>query len=133
MLLLTIGSVLATLPVWLPSYPQMADLPQHAAQVALLRSLRLPQFPYASLFQVNWFTPYLSAYIPIDLLARFLGVVLACKLVVACAVAALPVSTAVLMRESGADPYWAWLALPAMYGYSYATQYQIHLKYLLIL
>src|SRR5215469_6850647 len=35
-------SVLAAIPVWLPSFPPMTDLPQHAAQIALLRNLQDP-------------------------------------------------------------------------------------------
>ena len=119
MLFLLIASALATLPVWLPSYPPMTDLPQHAAQVTLLRSLQEPGFQFAHLFEINWFTPYLVGYLPIYVLAPAVGIVAACKTVVALSLAALPLSTALLMRETGADPYWAFLSIPAMYGFSY--------------
>src|SRR5208282_118074 len=62
MIILVIASVLATIPVWIASYPPMSDLPQHAAQVALLRNLHDPNFHFAGLFELNWFTPYLFGY-----------------------------------------------------------------------
>ena len=119
MLLLLAASVIATLPVWLASYPPMVDLPEHAAQVALLRNLHDPAFRFAGLFWVNWFTPYLFGYMLTYALTPLLGVVTACKIVIALAVAALPLATAVLMRETGADCYWALLTIPCMYGFSY--------------
>lgn len=118
-LLLLIASVIATIPVWLPTFPAMVDLPLHASQVALLRNLHDPGFPFAGLFWVNWFTPYLFGYVLVYGLTPLFGIVTACKIVVALSVAALPVATAVLMRETGADCYWALLTLPAMYGFSY--------------
>jgi hypothetical protein len=119
MLLVTFASVVATIPVWLATYPPMVDLPEHAAQVALLHNLHDPAFRFVGLFWVNWFTPYLFGYMLVYTLAPLVGIVTACKLVVALSVAALPVTTAVLMRETGADTYWALLTIPAMYGFSY--------------
>jgi len=117
--LLIAASLLATVPVWLSSFPPMVDLPEHAAQVALLHNLHNPGFAFASLFWVNWFTPYLFGYMLVYALAPVLGIVVACKVVVAISAAALPLSTAVLMKETGADRYWALLTIPAMYGFSY--------------
>jgi len=119
MLLLVAASLLATIPVWMVSFPPMVDLPGHAAEIALLRNLHDPGFRFADLFWVNWFTPYLFGYILLYGLVPLFGIVAACKIVVAVALAALPLSTAVLMRETGADAYWALLTIPAMYGFSY--------------
>ncbi len=119
MWLIVIASVLATAPVWLATYPPMVDLPEHAAQVALLRSLHTPDFRFAGLFWVNWFTPYLLGYMLVYVLTPLFGIVTSCKIVVALALAALPVTTALLTRETGADSYWALLTIPAMYGFSY--------------
>jgi hypothetical protein len=116
---LTAASLLATVAVWIPAYPPMCDLPQHAAQVTLMRALHDPGFAYSYLFQTNWFTPYLVGYALIYVLAPLLGIVLACKVVVTLALAGLPLSTALLLRETGSDVYWALLTIPAMYGFSY--------------
>ncbi len=120
MLLLIAASLLATIPVWMASFPPMVDLPEHAAQIALLRNLHNPGFPFANLFWVNWFTPYLLGYMLVYTFTPLLGIVTATKFVVAVAVAAVPVATALLARETGADRYWALLTIPAMYGFSYS-------------
>ncbi|HET9727102.1 MAG TPA: hypothetical protein VFP28_09325, partial [Gemmatimonadales bacterium] len=112
-------SLLATLPVWIPPYPQMADLPQHAAQVQLLRSLQDPAFSFAPLFHINWFTPYLAGYLLVYLLVPLLGIVGACKTVIALSVAATPLATALLARETGADGRWAPLTVLGLYGFSF--------------
>jgi hypothetical protein len=54
--------LLCGLPVWLPYYPPMVDLPQHAAQVTLLLNIGKPGFPFSDLFHLNLFTPYLLGY-----------------------------------------------------------------------
>jgi hypothetical protein len=120
LVLVIIASLLATIPIWLTSFPPMVDLPEHAAQVGLLRSLHNPSFGFSELFWVNWFTPYLFGYILVYALTPLFGIVAASKLVVAAAVAAVPIATAMLADETGADPYWALLTIPAMYGYSYS-------------
>ncbi len=112
-------SVLAVLPVWIPSYPPMSDLPQHAAQVALLRDLHNSQFPYSTLFQLNWFTPYLFGYLLIYFFTPLFGIVVACKLAVSLFVAGLPISTGLLIKSSGVDPFWAILCIPGVYGIAY--------------
>ncbi len=119
MLLVVAAGLLATTPVWLASYPPMVDLPQHAAQIALLRNLHDPSFRFADLFRVNWFTPSLLGYLAVYVLVPLFGIVAACKMVIAAALVGLPVTTALLMRETGADCYWAILTIPAMYGFSY--------------
>lgn len=117
--LLVAASLLATIPVWLALFPPMVDLPEHAAQVALLRNLHSSGFGFAHLFWVNWFTPYLFGYMLVYALTPLLGIVAACKVVIALSAAGLPLTTAVLMRETGADRYWALLTIPAIYGFSY--------------
>jgi hypothetical protein len=119
LLMIAGASLLATLPVWLAVYPPMTDLPDHAAQIMLLRNLNDPNFPYSSFFQINWFTPYLLGYLLIYLLTPLAGIVMACKVVIAVSLAALPLSTALVMDETGTDKYWALLVIPAMYGFAY--------------
>ncbi len=97
----------------------MVDLPQHAAQISLIRNLHDPAFRFAGLFRVNYFTPYLLGYLAVYVLAPLCGIVAACKFVTATALIGLPVTTALLLRETDADSYWALLTIPAMYGFSY--------------
>jgi hypothetical protein len=118
-LLLTVASLLATIPVWLPTFPPMSDLPQHASQIVLLGELLHGNPQYEALFRINWFTPYLLGYLLVYSLVPWLGIVGACKMVVSLALVALPLATALVMRETGADRRWALLVIPAMYGFSY--------------
>ena len=57
-----LACLLCGMPVWLPDFPPMVDLPQHAAQVALLLNMGKPGFPFSDLFHFNLFTPYLLGY-----------------------------------------------------------------------
>lgn len=117
--LFLLACLLCGLPVWLPDFPPMVDLPQHAAQVALLLNLGKPGFPFSDLFHLNLFTPYLLGYGLIAAFTPVLGIVAACKLIIWLALAAFAISTRFLLRETGADPYWAWLVFPVLYGFTY--------------
>jgi hypothetical protein len=117
--LFLLACLLCGMPVWLPHYPPMVDLPQHAAQVALLLNLDKPGFPFSELFHLNLFTPYLLGYGLIAAFTPVLGIVAACKLIIWLALAAFAISTRLLLREAGADPYWSWLVFPVLYGFTY--------------
>ena len=117
--ILLVVSILAVLPVWIPTYPPMSDLPQHAAQVALLRELQNPSFAYASFFRLNWFTPYLFGYLLIYTFAPLVGIVAACKLAVSLYIAGFPLSTGLLLRSVDVDVFWAILCIPGAYGFAY--------------
>jgi len=97
----------------------MSDLPQHAAQVVLLRNLQSPHFAYAGLFHLNWFTPYLFGYLLIYALTPLFGIVAACKLVVSLYIVGFPLATALLLGSVDVDPFWAILSIPGSYGFTY--------------
>jgi hypothetical protein len=112
-------SLLATLPVWLSLYPPMSDMPQHAAQVALLRNLHHPDFAYASQYRIHWFTPYLFGYMLVYLLVPLTGIVIAFKSVIALLLIAIPLSTALLLRQLKTDVFWSILTIPGLYGFAF--------------
>lgn len=119
LLILLAASVLATIPVWIPTLPPMTDLPDHAAQIALLHQMRDPAFAYTADFQINWLTPYWFGYLLAYSLAPLVGIVVACQIVIATALVALPLATALILTETTLDRRWALLAIPSMYGFSY--------------
>jgi hypothetical protein len=98
----------------------MTDLPQHAATVSLLSNLHNPDFRFADLFWVNWFTPYLFSDVLCFGLTPLLGIVATCKFLTSVALMAVPLCTALLMQESGSDPFWAVLTIAALYGFTYS-------------
>lgn len=114
-----LACLLCGLPVWLPHFPPMVDLPQHAAQISLFLNLGKPDFPFSNEFQLNLFTPYLLGYALVAAVTPLLGIVAASKLVIWLALAAFALSTRFLLRQTGADPYWAWLTFPVLYGFTY--------------
>ncbi len=97
----------------------MVDLPQHASELAVLRNLGNPSFPFSKLFEYHWFTPYWFGYALALFFARFLGIVTALKVVVSLALACFPISAYALIRQMKGDTFWAWLCLPGMYGFAY--------------
>ena len=117
--LFLLACLLCGLPVWLPQFPPMVDLPQHAAQISLMLNLHNPEFPYSGQYQFDLFTPYLLGYMLIAAFAPLLGIVAACKLVVWLAISTYALATRYLLRQTGADPYWSWLVFPALYGFAY--------------
>lgn len=117
--LFLLACLLCGLPVWLPQVPPMVDLPQHAAQISMFLNLGKPDFPFSNEFELHWFTPYLLGYSLIALFTPLLGIVAACKLIVWLALATFALATRYLLRRAGADPYWAWLTFPVLYGFTY--------------
>ena len=110
--LFLLACLLCGMPVWLPQFPPMVDLPQHAAQVVLLLNLDKPGFPFSELFHLNLFTPYLLGYGLIAAFTPVLGIVAACKLIIWLALAALiGVLWKLSGRRGGIRPgksRWAW-------------------------
>lgn len=114
-----LAGLLAAMPVWMTTYPPMVDLPQYAAQVAMLNNLMEGNWAFADLFGVELFTPYLSAFFLIWVMEPVTGMLAAVKLVVSLALFGMPVSTALLVREFRGDPNWSWLVVPASYSFAF--------------
>ena len=112
-------SLLALLPLWLPSFPPMADLPQHAAQVALFRDLWSGSSRWADLLAIKWFTPYILGYALTIGLAEVFGVVVACKLMISAAMLSTLWCIRHLLRWTGSDPALTWWCFFGLYGFAY--------------
>lgn len=111
--------LLAACVVWIPARPPMVDLPQHAAQIAMLLRWGDATFHDQDLFELNLFTPYLFAYGLTWLLAHVVSVLDAIRLVTALGAAGFPLAFAGLRREVGGDPRWDWLVIPLAYGFAW--------------
>lgn len=96
-------------------YLPMADLPQHAAQVGMLRHFS----HYSAEYEINWFTPYLLGYGITYGLSFILGVTLAIRVVVGLALGAFVLTSAALVKEAGGRPSWALLAVPTVFGFCF--------------
>lgn len=111
--------MLCTLPLWFSHYPAMVDLPQHAAQIASIRGMLQGDWPFAGLFQLQYFNPYWLGYGLVLALSYPFGILLAIKLVVAASMIALPWSAARFCRQAGVDGHWTWLLLLMPFGFAH--------------
>lgn len=116
---LALGFAFSAWLIWgfdpLPS----ADLPQHAAQLGLFRSLGDPAFAYAGQFELNYFTPYLLAYLVAGAFALVLPVAAAVKATLQLALVGWVWASWRFQRRVGGDPWWCLLAFPLFFGFSF--------------
>ncbi|MGS0892883.1 hypothetical protein ACVBGC_10105 [Burkholderia stagnalis] len=104
---------------WFAPHPPMADLPQHAAQVATLHDLLLGRSPWAPLLRINLFTPYLLGYGAATVLSFAMPVTTAFKVVLTLSFHGFVASYVALRRRLGADPRLDWLCVPGFFGFAY--------------
>jgi hypothetical protein len=100
-------------------YLPMVDFPQHAAQIAVWLRLDDPAFSYSKVFELNLRTPYLTAYVAARLLASFIGVVAALKVVVGASAVLHLVAFSRLVRRLGHPAWLGLLGLPLGLGYPF--------------
>ena len=97
----------------------MADLPQHAAQIALWRSFTVPCYGFSATYEINWLTPYVLPYVAVRLLAAFTTVNTALKLFTFLAVLALPLGIRAATDYARLDPSIALLGFPLAFGFAF--------------
>jgi hypothetical protein len=104
---------------WFAPHLPMVDLPQHAAQIALLRDLLRHDSPWADLFSINLATPYLIGYGLALPLSFFMPVGAAIQTLLSIAYLGFVFMCVKISRGLGADPRMDWLYLPGFFGFSY--------------
>ena len=116
----TWACLLCSIPVLMSTYPPMVDVPQHAAQVATLKSMWLEwNGTFAKLFEVKPFTPYWLGYLVVMALSLLLGITWAVKVTVAIALALFSWSAARFCNRAGGNPAWNWMLLLLPFGFAY--------------
>lgn len=111
--------ILSSLLVFIPQYPPMVDLPQHAGQIALIKAMQSDTFAFRELLDIQFLTPYWFGYSIIYLLSIPFGILTATKLTVALALAGFPLCADRFLKSQGANPFWSWLLIPAAYGFAF--------------
>jgi hypothetical protein len=111
---------LAGATFWLTPHPPMADLPQHAGQIALWRDLVLGNSKWQAWFSVNYLTPYLVGNCIALLLSFALPVTAALKLVLTLSYLGFVGACVLLRRWMGGDSRLDWLFVPGFFGLAYA-------------
>jgi hypothetical protein len=106
---------------WFVPRPPMADLPQHAGQIALLHDLLFGDSKWQPLVYVNWFTPYYAGYGPALLLSLVMPALAALKLVMTVAYLGFVWACMALRRALDGDERLDWLFIPSFFGIVYAA------------
>ena len=104
---------------WIAPRPPMADLPQHAGQVALLHDLITGTSPWAEVFRINLLTPYLVGYGLALPLSFILPVGAALKVILSLAYVAFVAALVNLRRHFNADARLDWFFLLSFFGLSH--------------
>ena len=104
---------------WISHRPPLIDLPQHAAQIALLSDVFYGQSRWSEAFKINFATPYLTTYALGWLLSLALPTVTAVKLLLSAAFCAFVAMLVILRKAVGSDPRLDWLALTSYFGFAW--------------
>lgn len=97
----------------------IADLPQHEAQLTLYRALGDPTFPFADQYEINYFTPYLLAYLVADAFALVLPIDVAFKATLFIALLAFIYAIYRFQRRMAGEPWWILFGFPLFFGLSF--------------
>jgi hypothetical protein len=108
--------VLAGCTVWLAPHLPLADLAQHAAQVALCHDLLLRTSRWQGLAEVNYFTPYWLGFGLALLLSFLVPVSAALKIVLMLSYWGFVAGAVLLRKRLGADPRVDWLSVMPFFG-----------------
>jgi hypothetical protein len=118
-LLFGVAAAIAVAAIWLPAFPPMTDLPQHAAQMSIIAHYHDAAWGFQATHRLDFFTPYLLTYLMGAALLHVVNAVVAAKLLVSMAIVGTAVSVHWLTREHGRDPWLALLAWPLSFSASY--------------
>ena len=110
---------LVAVPLWTVEYLPMADLSQHAAQIAIWTRWSDPASGYREIYQQNWFTPYLFGYLITFALTPLMSVKAAVTTVITAAVIGVPLATRFVVREVGGNRWWTFAAFPGVFGFAF--------------
>ncbi len=112
-----------TLPLWIVPHPPLVDLPQHAAQVAILRDFTKEGLHYADVFRINWLTPYLFGYLLTWLFALVIPIATALKLVLSLSLVGTGLVGDAMNRALGGRASWSYCLLPGLFSSSFYWGY----------
>lgn len=103
----------------IPHFPPQIDLAQHAAQIRLLHDWTQPDFRYREILELNFFTPYLPAYLLGTLLSFAMSPVSAVKLVWSLGAFGTIYASVRIRRMLGGSWLLDWLLLPGLFGVTF--------------
>ncbi|CAG9272288.1 hypothetical protein [Paraburkholderia unamae] len=124
---------------WIAPRPPLVDLPQHAAQVAMLHDLVLGRSPWHQMMRINLFTPYLFGYLFALPFTLVMSVGAALKLTLTLSYYTFVFACVLLRRRFDGDARLDWLFVPGFFGlawqwgfYTFVVATPLGLLYLLL-
>lgn len=111
--------ILAVVLIWVAPHPPLTDLPQHAAQVGLLKDILLGQSQWQALFDINLFTPYLASYALATILALFMPIAAAFQVLLTLGYLAFVGMCIKLRQHFQVDSRLDWLFVLPFFGFAY--------------
>jgi len=114
-------------PIWAGKFLPLTDLPQHIAQISILRNYSNPVYEYGRHFELNFFTPYALGLLLGAALNLIFPLFTAAKILLSLIVISFPLSMYKLLVHSDGDPQWSLLGFPLAFGGSF---FWGHLPYL---
>lgn len=105
--------------IWLAPRPLLLDVPQHAAQIALMQDLLAGHSRWAQEVEIRWATPYLAAYSFMLLFATFSSIVTATKLTLSLGYLATFGMAVLLRRRWRAPVELDWLLFIGYFSFNY--------------
>lgn len=109
-------ALLTCLPIWTVDFLPMVDLPQHAAQVSVLRHWHDAECGYAQLYEINWFTPYWLGYLLAYALSWLVPVATSFRILLCLVLVGTPWIVRLLVRDLDGDEWWSLLCFPLGFG-----------------
>ncbi len=114
-----LACICTAVPIWVTTYPPLVDIPQHAAQISLIKNYLSDDFHFRSLFNFNAFSAYWGGYALTLFWTLWFDIVTAIKLSLTISLIATPLSCAFFRRQAQAPTEFDWLFLPIVYGFAY--------------
>lgn len=108
-------SFLLVAPIWSLEYLPLGDLPDHAGQMRAMIDFD----HYRVNHKINWFTPYILAYLVTLFLAKFLPLIIAIKTVLTFCLLSIPIAVAKLIKQIRGNRFWVISAFPIACGFSF--------------
>src|SRR5262249_54799019 len=109
-------SAASVMLIWAPRYLPMVDLPQHLAQVAIVKNINNPVFDFHGKYFLDWFTPYLLGTTSAIAFSFVFSPLTAIKIVLTICVLGFPISLAFLLRKTRGDIWWSLIGFPMAFG-----------------
>src|SRR6266542_5771141 len=112
---------IATLvPLWVPRWLPLLDLPNHLDAIAIWNRMGDPSWGYAKYYRLNLIpVPYWGYFLPFHLLSYLMPVEWANKVYLSAYTLALPLATLALARQMGRSRWLALFAFPLVFNLNF--------------